>query len=158
MYSLNLTQHYEPVMATEKCQKAFVGAEVAIWGEITSPGNSMSLIFPRAVAFAERAWTNPEALQWKDLTATGAPPTAYWEEHLKGALARLNLIVENLIMQGSGVSRLQPKFCVEHPEYCTNYTNSIMPHDQSGAQSLRPAASSMGVGNLPEAKIVEMMI
>jgi hexosaminidase len=93
MYSQNLTQHYEPAMKTPQCQRAFVGAEIGIWGEITGTGNSMSLIFPRAVAFAERAWTNPRALTWTDLTATGAPPFWYWQDHLKDALGRLNTIV-----------------------------------------------------------------
>jgi N-acetyl-beta-hexosaminidase len=134
MYAQNLTQHYEPVMATPECQNAFIGAEIAIWGEITGPGNSMSLIFPRAVAFAERAWTNPEALSWSDLTSNGSPPTWYWQDHLKGALARLNTVVENLDMRGVGVSRLQPKFCRDHPEYCTNYTNDIMPPRNMGQQ------------------------
>jgi len=126
LYSQNLTQHYEADMASPECQNAFVGAEIAIWGEITGVGNSMPLIFPRAAAFAERAWTNPKALTWQDLTATGAPPGWYWEEHLKDALARLNTVVENLDMAGVGVSRLQPKFCHDHPEYCTNYTNDIL--------------------------------
>jgi len=126
LYSQNLTQHYETAMATTECQQAFVGAEIAIWGEITGVGNAMPLIFPRAAAFAERAWTNPTALTWQDLTASGAPPGWYWEEHLKGALARLNTVVENLDMAGVGVSRLQPKFCHDHPEYCTNYTNDIL--------------------------------
>jgi hypothetical protein len=87
----------------------------------------MSLIFPRAAALAERAWTNPQALSWQDLEANGAPPTWYWEKHLKDALIRLNTVVENFEMQGVGVSRLQPKFCDDHPEYCSNFTNSIMP-------------------------------
>lgn len=133
LYSQNLTQHYEPSMATAECQSAFLGAEMAIWGEITGTGNSMSLIFPRAVALAERAWTNPKALSWQDLSPNGAPPTWYWEQHIKGALGRLNTVVENLEMRGVGVSRLQPKFCKDHPEYCTNYTNSLqMPARQAG--------------------------
>merc|ERR1719498_125080 len=101
---------------------------MAIWGEVTGVGNSMSLIFPRAVAFAERAWTNPRALQWTELldSPPGAPPAWYWEGHLKGALARLNTVVENLDMRGVGVSRLQPKFCHDHPAYCSNYTNAIL--------------------------------
>jgi len=127
LYSQSITQHYEPSMATPQCQKAFVGAEIAIWGEITGPGNSMSLIFPRAVALAERAWSNPKALTWQDLSAAGAPPTWYWEQHLKDALARLNTVVENFEMRGVGVSRLQPKFCKDHPEYCTNYTLPYLP-------------------------------
>merc|ERR1711862_336213 len=95
MYSLNITQHSAPALTSEKCQKAFLGGEMAIWGEITGPGNSMSLIFPRAVAFAERVWTNPPALSWEELSGTGAPTAAYWNDHLKGALHRLNAVVEN---------------------------------------------------------------
>jgi hexosaminidase len=126
LYSQNLTQHYEPVLATRECQRSFIGAEIAIWGEITGTGNSMSLIFPRAVAFAERAWTNPQALKWDDLSESGVPPAWYWTDHLKGALTRLNAVVENLEMRGLGVSRLQPKFCFDHPEFCTNYTNDFL--------------------------------
>jgi len=126
MYSQNLTQHYEETMATPECQSAFVGAEIGIWGEITGAGNTMSLIFPRAVAFAERAWTNPRALSWKDLAPNGAPPGWYWDAHVKGALARLNTVVENFDIRGVGVTRLQPKFCHDHPEYCTNYTKPFM--------------------------------
>lgn len=135
VYSQNLTQHYEPVMNTPQCQRAFVGAEMGIWGEITGTGNDMSLIFPRAVAFAERAWSNPRALTWTELAPTGAPPFWYWKDHLKDALARLNTVVENLEMRGVGVSRLQPKFCFDHPEYCTNYTNDFLnPSAQQPAQ------------------------
>merc|ERR1719453_2866839 len=118
LYSLNLTQHYEPVMATAKCQKAFVGAEMAIWGEITGPGNSMSLIFPRAAAFAERMWSNPEAVTWDQMSSIGQPPAQYWKDHLQGALHRLNTVVENFVLQGADIARLQPKFCFDHPEYC----------------------------------------
>lgn len=127
LYSLNLTQHSAKAVNTEKCQKAFVGAEMAIWGEVTGPGNSMSLIFPRAVAFAERAWTNPPALHWDELNEQGAAPAQYYYDHLQGAIKRLNAVVENFDIQGQGVSRLQPKFCFDHPEYCENYSNFYFP-------------------------------
>jgi hexosaminidase len=139
MYSQNLTQHYDSTITTPECQSAFVGAEIAIWGEITGGGNTMALIFPRAAAFAERAWTNPRALSWDDLTPSGVPPAWYWEEHLKGALARLNTVVENFDMRGIGVSRLQPKFCHDHPEYCTNYTNDFLHPSLSKHEQMAPS-------------------
>merc|ERR1712048_492204 len=103
---------------------------MALWGEISSPGNAMSLIFPRIVAFAERTWTNPAALTWEDLDngpdgKNGAPPQWYWDEVLEEALARLNAVVSNFDLQGFEVSRLQPRFCEDNPEFCTNYTNDI---------------------------------
>eukprot|EP00927_Polykrikos_kofoidii_P028295 TRINITY_DN2472_c0_g1_i6.p1 TRINITY_DN2472_c0_g1~~TRINITY_DN2472_c0_g1_i6.p1 ORF type:complete len:674 (+),score=74.91 TRINITY_DN2472_c0_g1_i6:113-2023(+) len=125
IYSLNLTRHSSPAMASTTCQKAFLGAEIAIWGEITGPGNAMSLIFPRAVAFAERSWTNPAALSWEELAANGSPPGQYWHDHLKGALHRLNAVVENFALQGIDSARLQPKFCFDHPEYCDQYTEQF---------------------------------
>jgi hexosaminidase len=129
MYSLNLTRHHAPALQTEKCQKAFLGGEIAIWGEITG-GNSMSLIFPRAVAFAERTWTNPPALSWEELSASkGSPPGQYWQDHLKGALHRLNTVVENFALQGVQSARLQPKFCFDHPEYCDHYSEPFLPID-----------------------------
>jgi len=129
LYSQNLTQHYEAAMQTPTCQDAFIGAEIAVWGEITGVGNTMSLVFPRAVAFAERAWTNPPALTYKDITASGMPPGSYWKDHLEDALARLNTVVDNFDLKGVQVSRLQPKFCRDHPEYCSNYTDGILlPH------------------------------
>lgn len=131
LYSQNLSQHYEPSMKSRQCQRAMIGAEIAIWGEITGAGNDMALIFPRAVAFAERAWTNPTALSWEDLSDAGAPPFWYWDKLLRNALARLNTVVENLDMRGVGVSRLQPKFCFDHPEYCTNYTNAFLDSTQN---------------------------
>jgi len=129
MYSLNLTRHYAPAMQTATCQKAFVGGEIAIWGEITG-GNSMSLIFPRAVAWAERTWTNPPALSWEELGAMQGNPTGqYWQDHLKSALHRLNTVVENFALQGVQSARLQPKFCFDHPEYCDHYTEPFLPVD-----------------------------
>jgi len=131
LYSLDLKQHSAKAASSEKCQKAFVGAEMAIWGEITGVGNTMGLIFPRAVAFAERAWTNPPALQWDELDHNGAAPAQYYYDHLEGAIRRLNTVVENFNLHGTGVARLQPKFCFDHPEYCVNYTNFYFPkaHD-----------------------------
>jgi hypothetical protein len=129
IYALNLTQHRNPVLQSQKCQKAFIGAEVAVWGEITGPGNTMALIFPRAVAFAERAWTNPEALMASQLSpGAGTPPASYWPV-LQSALHRLNAVVENFVLQGHDVARLQPKFCFDHPEYCDNYTIPFLPKD-----------------------------
>jgi len=131
LYSLNITRHSSPVLETPSCQDAFIGAEIAIWGEVTGPGNALSLIFPRAAAFAERVWTNPPALNWEDLhpgtgdpswDKAGVPPKKYWDEHLKGALHRLNTVVENFVLQGVQTARLQPKFCFDHPDFCDHYT------------------------------------
>lgn len=135
LYSLNLTQHSAKAAQSDKCQKAFVGAEMAIWGEITGVGNSMALIFPRAVAFAERAWTNPPALMWDELDANGAAPAQYYYDHLEHAIQRLNIVVENFNLHGTGVDRLQPKFCFDHPEYCVNYTNFYFPKDHEDHDS-----------------------
>jgi len=127
IYALNLTQHRNPVLQSERCQRAFIGAEVAVWGEITGPGNTMALLFPRVVAFAERAWTNPEALMASELSqGSGIPPASYWPL-LQSALHRLNTVVENFVLKGHAVDRLQPKFCFDHPEYCDNYTIPFLP-------------------------------
>merc|ERR1712151_1277426 len=129
MYALNLTQHRNPVLQSEKCQRAFIGAEVAVWGEITGPGNTMPLVFPRAVAFAERAWTNPAALTASQLSqGSDIPPASYWPV-LKSALHRLNTVVENFLLQGRAVDRLQPKFCFDNPEYCDNFTIAFLPKE-----------------------------
>lgn len=127
LYSLNLTQHSAKAASSEKCQRAFVGAEMGIWGEITGTGNSMALIFPRAVAFAERAWTNPPALLWSDLASNGAIPAQYYYDHIREVVHRLNTVVENFDLQGLGVDRLQPKFCFDHPEYCDKYSDFFFP-------------------------------
>jgi hypothetical protein len=108
----------------------------------------MSLIFPRAAAFAERTWTNPRAISWTDLAPNGAPPGWYWDQHVKDALARLNSVVENFDMRGVGVTRLQPKFCHDNPEYCTNYTNPFMhpsPPAPTPGPSPSPSPTSTGV-------------
>jgi len=129
MYSVNITEHHAPAMQTKTCQNAFLGGEIAIWGEITG-GNSMSLIFPRAVAWAERTWTNPPALSWSELSANrGSPPGQYWQDHLQDALHRLNTVVENFVLQGVQSARLQPKFCFDHPEYCDRYSEPFLPVD-----------------------------
>jgi hexosaminidase len=127
MYALNITQHSNPVLQSETCQRAFVGAEIAIWGEITGPGNAMSLLFPRAAAFAERMWSNPEAITWDQMSSKGQPSAQYWKDHLQGALHRLNAVVENFVLKGMDVARLQPKFCFDHPEHCDHYTEPFLP-------------------------------
>lgn len=127
LYSLNLTQHSAKAASSEKCQRAFIGAEMGIWGEITGTGNSMALIFPRAVAFAERAWTNPPALLWSELDSNGAIPAQYYYDHIRDAIQRLNIVVENFDLHGLGVDRLQPKFCFDHPDYCEKYSDFYFP-------------------------------
>jgi len=127
MYSMDLKQSSRPGMDTDTCKDAFIGGEIAIWGETTGVGNAMSLIFPRAAAFAERAWSNPASLTWKELNAQGQPPLPYWNATLKDALHRMNAIVANLDLQGVPTSRMQPKFCFDHPEYCSGYTEPILP-------------------------------
>eukprot|EP00928_Gymnodinium_smaydae_P064628 TRINITY_DN47910_c0_g1_i1.p1 TRINITY_DN47910_c0_g1~~TRINITY_DN47910_c0_g1_i1.p1 ORF type:complete len:584 (-),score=71.79 TRINITY_DN47910_c0_g1_i1:300-1826(-) len=122
IYALNLTQGYGPALKTRACQRAFIGGEMAFWGDITGPGNAMPIIFPRIVAFAERAWSNPPAVMASEMVE-GRPPAWYWHQVLKEALARLNNVVANFNSLGLGVSQLQPEFCREHPEYCTEYTN-----------------------------------
>ena len=123
LYSLNLMQGYGPIH-TPVCQKAFVGGEMALWSEIGGMGNGMSLIFPRAVAFAERMWSNPKGLRVEEMKG-GTPPGWYWETHLRDAMERLNTVVSNLEMLHIGVSHLQPEFCRIHPEFCNAYTASI---------------------------------
>ena len=123
LYSLNVTQGYGPIH-TPACQKAFLGGEMALWSEIGGMGNAMSLIFPRAVAFAERMWSNPKGLQVEEMKG-GTPPGWYWEAHLRDAMERLNTVVSNLEMLHIGVSHLQPEFCRIHPEFCNAYTASI---------------------------------
>lgn len=97
---------------------------MALWSEIGGMGNAMSLIFPRAVAFAERMWSNPKGLQVEEMMG-GTPPGWYWEAHLRDAMERLNTVVSNLEMLHIGVSHLQPEFCRIHPEFCNAYTASI---------------------------------
>jgi len=65
------------------------------------------------------------------LDHNGAAPAQYYYDHLEGAIRRLNTVVENFNLHGTGVARLQPKFCFDHPEYCVNYTNFYFPkaHD-----------------------------
>jgi len=114
LYSLGTTQ-----AAPAACASSFVGGEVALWGEISGPGSVMAQVFPRTAAYAERLWANPPALTSEQVYE---PPRDYWSAHLKGALRRLNAIVDNLSMQGQGVSMLQPQFCLDHPKYCEAYT------------------------------------
>ena len=123
LYSLNLTQGYGPIQSSA-CQKAFLGGEMALWSEIGGMGNAMSLIFPRAAAYAERMWSNPAGLQVDEMKG-GKPPAWYWQAHLRNAMERLNIVVANFDMLGIGVSHLQPEFCRLHPEFCNAYTASL---------------------------------
>ena len=123
LYSLNITQGYGHIN-TSACQKAFLGAEMALWSEVGGMGNAMSLIFPRAAAFAERMWSNPQGLQVEEMKS-GKPPGWYWEAHLRDAMERLNTVVANLEMLEIAVSHLQPEFCRLHPEFCNAFTTSL---------------------------------
>lgn len=134
MYSQDIKQGYGRALSSPACQSAFVGGEIALWGEITGPGNSMALTFPRAVAWAERLWSDPAALRWNETAAglghAGVPPIEYFDSVLKEALARMNSVVTNFNELGLEVSRLQPEFCRLHPEYCTQYSRDFFASTQ----------------------------
>lgn len=123
LYALAIEQ-----TAPSSCKRNFIGAEAAAWGEISSQGNIMSMVFPRITALAERLWTDPPSLGYEQFERAekGAVPISYWQDTLKDALFRLNRVVNNLQIQDVGVSNLQPQFCLDHPEYCENYTEKLL--------------------------------
>ncbi|KAI9164429.1 Glucosamine-6-phosphate isomerase (Glucosamine-6-phosphate deaminase) (GNPDA) (GlcN6P deaminase) [Blastocladiella emersonii ATCC 22665] len=79
---------------------AVIGGEVCMWTEQADAGNVMQRIFPRAVAFAERAWSHPgvdpgtDGNRWVDVT-----------ERLHDARERL------LSWRGVPSAPLQPTWC-----------------------------------------------
>ncbi|RHX96969.1 hypothetical protein DYB25_003142 [Aphanomyces astaci] len=81
-----------------------LGGEVVLWTEVTGAAALEDKIWPRAAAFAERAWTNPN-MTWLD------------------AMDRMTIAAHRVVESGSGAEMLQPLWCRLNPGGCTLLTN-----------------------------------
>lgn len=76
-----------------------LGGEVAIWSEQTDDQSVENRIFPRADAFAERLWSNPDS-GWYE-----AQPRLLHQRH-------------RLVRRGVRADRLQPEWCRRNGGQC----------------------------------------
>lgn len=88
-----------------------LGGEACLWGEMVDENSLDAKMWPRAAAFSERMWTDPDG---DDVT-------------LRDAHVRLAVQRERLVSRGIGADAMWPQWCDQNPEKClepldTSYT------------------------------------
>ncbi|CAK4525180.1 unnamed protein product [Aphanomyces euteiches] len=76
-----------------------LGSELVMWTEVSGEAALDTRVWPRASAFAERAWTNP---------------STRWDK----AMPRLTIQAYRIIETGVAADLLQPHWCRQHPGEC----------------------------------------
>ncbi|KAI9215933.1 glycoside hydrolase superfamily, partial [Blastocladiella britannica] len=82
---------------------AVLGGEVAMWAEMTDQENVASKVFPRALAFAERAWSPSDST---------SSISAHTVRRLSDARIRL------LVVRGVAAGPVQPAWCAGREDHC----------------------------------------
>ncbi|ORZ39578.1 glycoside hydrolase superfamily [Catenaria anguillulae PL171] len=101
---------WQAVYAYDPFPRAILGGEVAMWTEQTDAANVLSKVFPRAFAFAERAWADPERDQGWDEEGKDV-----WED----ATRRMSLARERIgRWRGVAAGPLQPEWCGDREADC----------------------------------------
>ncbi|CAK4082719.1 unnamed protein product [Aphanomyces euteiches] len=80
-----------------------VGGELVLWTEVTGAAAMEDKIWPRAAAFAERTWRNPNAT-WLD------------------AMGRMTIATYRIVESGVAADMIQPLWCRQNPTDCTLLT------------------------------------
>ncbi|KAF0691923.1 Aste57867_16919 [Aphanomyces stellatus] len=92
---------YDQDLAPNVTHKSLVlGGEFAMWLEIADSHVVEAKVWPRAAAFAERAWSNPTT-SWKD------------------AIARMCIQRDRIAESGIGADAIQPAWCRQHLNDCS---------------------------------------
>uniref|UniRef100_A0A7S3ISS2 beta-N-acetylhexosaminidase n=1 Tax=Strombidium inclinatum TaxID=197538 RepID=A0A7S3ISS2_9SPIT len=94
----------------EECDNSFTGASVQLWSEKINKNTMMAKLFPRALALAERLWSNPTI-----------PASNDGEEWIPAQM-RLRLVNDfNLMNKCLEVAPMQPEFCLKNPAICDEF-------------------------------------
>ncbi|XP_030764713.1 probable beta-hexosaminidase fdl isoform X3 [Sitophilus oryzae] len=86
-------------------KKHIIGGEVCLWSEQVDESSLDSRLWPRAAAFAERIWTDPQL----DMTTYTIQEDVY---------TRLNTQRERLVSRGLKAEALWPSWCSQNPGMC----------------------------------------
>lgn len=79
-----------------------LGGEACLWGEMVDENSLEAKMWPRAAAFSERMWTDPDI---DDVT--------FREAHVRLAVQR-----ERLVARGIRADAMWPQWCDQNPEKC----------------------------------------
>ncbi|VEN39882.1 unnamed protein product [Callosobruchus maculatus] len=82
-----------------------MGGEVCLWSEQVDESSLDARLWPRAAAFAERVWTDPQL----DLATFNIHEDVY---------TRLNTHRDRLVARGIGAEALWPQWCSQNPGMC----------------------------------------
>ncbi|XP_028129173.1 probable beta-hexosaminidase fdl isoform X2 [Diabrotica virgifera virgifera] len=86
-------------------KKLILGGEACLWSEQFDEGSLDARLWPRAAAFAERMWSDPQI----DLTTLNIQEDVY---------TRLNTHRDRLVKRGLRAEALWPEWCVQNPGMC----------------------------------------
>ncbi|KAJ8916342.1 hypothetical protein NQ315_005037 [Exocentrus adspersus] len=86
-------------------KKQIFGGEAALWSEQVDESSLDARLWPRAAAFAERVWSDPQL----DTTTYSIQEDVY---------TRLNTHRDRLVSRGLGAEALWPSWCAQNPGMC----------------------------------------
>jgi len=92
-------------------QSQVLGAQAAMWTEMTSKETIVSRIFPRASAMSEVLWSGADI--------------NYFSNPTPDAMGRFLKFREFLTRFNLSVSAPTSKFCLLHPEHCQSYLHNV---------------------------------
>lgn len=85
--------------------KQILGGEVALWSEQLDEGSLDARLWPRAAAFAERVWSDPQL----DVATYNIQEDVY---------TRLSTHRDRLVSRGLNAEALWPSWCTQNPGMC----------------------------------------
>ncbi|XP_069682025.1 probable beta-hexosaminidase fdl isoform X2 [Periplaneta americana] len=94
---------------TQEKMALVLGGEACLWAEMVDDNSLDMKLWPRAAAFAERMWTDPE----KDEERPERE-----DQNLRDAHVRLSVQRERLLSRGIKTDAMWPEWCNQNPSMC----------------------------------------
>nr|XP_023022857.1 probable beta-hexosaminidase fdl isoform X1 [Leptinotarsa decemlineata] len=97
--------NHRPWQQVHLDKKFIIGGEACLWSEQFDEGSLDARLWPRAAAFAERVWSDPQL----DLATLNIQEDVY---------TRLSTQRDRLVSRGIGAEALWPEWCTQNPGMC----------------------------------------
>lgn len=95
--------------------KQIVGGEACLWSEQLDASSLDARLWPRAAAFAERVWSDPNSPNQQD----GGIPSPYEDTSVsEDVYTRLVTHRERLVRRGINAEAMWPRWCSKNPGMC----------------------------------------